>query len=75
MLTRCACLRDMSEKHAVVHLLLLRENQKEMDLLEELYNGHKASLDQTKLTQDLQQRRAYAYLHRPRFTYKLTTTP
>ena len=75
MLTRCVCLQDMSEKQDVVHLLLLRENQEEMDLLEELYNQHETSLDQTKLTQDLQQLRAYAYLHRLRSTYKLTTTP
>ena len=51
---------------------LLKENQEEMDLLAELYNEHKEHLDQSKLTQDLERLRAYAYLHHINSAYKLT---
>ena len=63
----------MVEKQEVVDLL--QENQEEMDLLAELYNEHKEHLDQSKLTQDLERLRAYAYLHHIDLPHELTADP
>ena len=52
----------MSEKQDILDLL--QENEAELDLLAQLYNGHKECLDQAKLTQDLERLLAYACLLR-----------
>lgn len=63
----------MFEEQEIVDLL--QENQEEMDLLAGLYNEHKEHLDQSKLTQDLERLRAYAYPHHIDLAHQLTADP